>query len=225
MTRLIDLSHPLHTDTPPWPGNPPVEVTVLNAIPVSRGVGRRPRPGDPRHVNVTAFRTCNHTGTHMDAPTHFYHGLPTIDQVPLEQCVGPAILVDVTHVAPRAEIAPADLAPFEESIVNARKIVLRTGWSSHWGRADYFIDYPVLAEATAVWLVERGVHLIGVDTPSVDRDPNPAHFAILESRAVIVENLTGLEAVPAGLFEMIVLPLPLRGLDGSPVRAVARILV
>ena len=69
---------------------------MLNAIPARERVGRRPRPDEPRHVNVTAFRTCNHTGTHMDAPTHFYHGLPTIDQVPLEHCVGPAVLVDVS---------------------------------------------------------------------------------------------------------------------------------
>src|SRR3712207_3619224 len=101
MTRLIDLSHPLHPETPPWPGNPPVEVDVLNAIPESRGAGRRPAPNEPRHVNVTAFRTCNHTGTHMDAPLHFYNGVPTIDQLPLEQCVGQAVLIDVTSVAPR----------------------------------------------------------------------------------------------------------------------------
>lgn len=116
MSRLIDLSHPLEPETPPWPGNPPTEISVLDAIPASRGVGRRPQPGDPRHANVTAFRTCNHTGTHMDAPTHFYHGLPTIDQIPLEHCVGPAVLVDVTHVGPRGEITPTDLLPHEEKI-------------------------------------------------------------------------------------------------------------
>lgn len=223
MEKLIDLTHPLHTETPPWPGNPPLEVTVLEAIPASRGVGRRPRPGDPQQVNVTAFRTCNHTGTHMDAPTHFYHGLPTIDQVPLEHVIGPAVLVDLNHMASRAEIGTADLAPFEEPIITTRKVVLRTGWSSHWGKVDYFVDYPVLAEETAIWMVERGVQLIGVDTPSVDFDPHPAHYTILESLAVIVENLTNLEFIPPGLFELIVLPLPLRGLDGSPVRAVARV--
>jgi kynurenine formamidase len=223
MPRLIDLSHPLEPATPPWPGNPPVEVTVLDAIPASRGVGKRPLPGEPRHANVTAFRTCNHTGTHMDAPAHFYHGLPTIEQVPLEQCVGPAVLVDVSGVGPRAEITPSHLIPSEEAIVTTTKLVLRTGWSEHWGRDDYFLDYPVLSEETANWLVARRVHLIGVDTPSVDREPNPAHFAILGSHAVIVENLTNLDRIVSDVFDLIVLPLPLRGLDGSPVRAIARV--
>ena len=221
MTRLIDLSHPLHPATPPWPGNPPVEVSVLNAIPASRGAGRRPAPGEPPHVNVTAFRTCNHTGTHMDAPTHFYHGVPTIDQIPLEQCIGPAVLVDVRRVGLRGVIEPADLVPLEESIIQSHKVVLRTGWSDHWESADYFLDYPVLSEATADWLVAHGVHLVGVDTPSVDREPNPVHFVLLGSHAVIVENLTNLGSINAPLFELIVVPLPLRGLDGSPVRAVA----
>jgi arylformamidase len=223
MLRLIDLSHPLHPATPPWPGNPPVEVSVLDEIPTSRGAGRRPAPGEPRHANVTAFRTCNHTGTHMDAPAHFYHGVPTIDQIPLEQCIGPAVLVDVRRVGPRGVIEPADLAPLEESITLYQKIVFRTDWSDHWESPDYFVEYPVLSEETAAWLVARGVHLVGVDTPSVDREPNPVHFTLLGSHAVIVENLTNLGEIKGPLFELIVVPLPLRGLDGSPVRAVARV--
>jgi kynurenine formamidase len=223
MPRLIDLSHPLEPSTPPWPGNPPVAVTILNAIPASRGVGKRPHPGEPNHVNASAFSTCNHTGTHMDAPTHFYHGLPTIDRVPLDHCVGPAALVDLAGLAPRTEITPSHLVPSEEAIVATSRVVLRTGWSEHWRRDDYFTDYPVLSEEAANWLVARRVHLIGVDTPSVDREPNPAHFALLGSNAEIVENLTNLDQIESQVFELIVLPLPLRGLDGSPVRAVARI--
>jgi kynurenine formamidase len=160
----------------------------------------------------------------MDAPLHFYNGVPTIDQVPLDDCVGPASLVDVSGVPPRGEIRQRDLAAFEDTIVATRKVVLRTGWSHHWGQADYFVDYPVIGEEAADWLVALGVHLIGVDTPSVDREPNPAHYAILGAHAVIVENLTNLEQIEQSPFELIVLPLPLKGLDGSPVRAVARML-
>lgn len=223
MPRLIDLSHPLHTETPPWPGNPPVEVDILNAIPASRGAGRRPGPGEERRANVSAFRTCNHTGTHMDAPLHFYNGVPTIDQVPLDQCVGPAVLVDVSSLGPRGEITPGHLEPHEAAIVAARKVVFFTGWSDRWGRADYFSDYPAIAEDAAEWLVARRVHLIGVDTPSVDREPNPTHYILLGSHAVIVENLTNLDRIRESPFELIVLPLPLKGLDGSPVRAAARV--
>jgi kynurenine formamidase len=222
-TRLIDLSHPLDAGTPPWPGNPPVDVAVLDAIPSERGPGQRGVPGKPGYVNVTAVRTCNHTGTHMDAPAHFYNGVPTIEQVPLDRCIGPAARVDVRHAGPRGEIPPAELTRYEAAITATGKVVFWTGWSDRWGQADYFRDFPVLSEAAAAWLVARGVHLVALDTPSVDREPNPAHFLLLGAGAVIVENLTGLALIDRDVFELIVLPLPLRGLEASPVRAVARV--
>jgi kynurenine formamidase len=115
------------------------------------------------------------------------------------------------------------LAPYETSIMATRKVVIRTGWSRRWGQSTYFNDYPVIREDAAQWLVERGVHLIGVDTPSVDREPHPSHYIFLGALAVIVENLVNLEQIAQNPFELIVLPLPLTGLDGSPVRAVARV--
>ena len=223
MTRLIDLSHPLDAATPPWPGNPGVDVDILSAIPAERGPAWRREADEPAICNTSAFRTCNHTGTHMDAPAHFYNGVPTIEQVPLDHFIGPAAMVDVSHLGPRGEVAPADLVPHEDRIKTTGKVIFRTGWSSHWGRDDYFRDYPVLSEAAAAWLVERGVHLVGLDTPSVDYEPHPAHYILLGSHAVIVENLTGLESIGRDVFELIVVPLPLRGLEASPVRAVARV--
>jgi kynurenine formamidase len=221
--RLIDLSHPLEAATPPWPGNPPVDVTVLDAIPPERGPGQCGVPGTPGYLNVTVFRTCNHTGTHMDAPAHFYNGVPTIEQVPLEHCIGPAALVDVRHVGLRGLIQPADLASCQSVIARTGKVVLWSGWSARWGRDNYFRDFPALTQETAAWLIQRGVHLVGVDTPSVDREPNDAHYILLGAQAVIVENLTNLEQIGSEEFELIVLPLPLRGLEASPVRAVARL--
>jgi kynurenine formamidase len=159
----------------------------------------------------------------MDAPAHFYNGVPTIEQVPLDRCTGPAVLIDASHLGSRGEITPADLIAHADAVAATGKVVFRTGWSARWGQDDYFRDFPVLTEATAEWLVARGVHLVGVDTPSVDREPNPAHFVLLGAHAVIVENLTALEAIPGDVFELIVLPLPLRGLEASPVRAVARV--
>jgi arylformamidase len=219
--QLIDLTHPLEPATPPWPGNPAVEVTVVSTIPPQRGPRDRGAPGEPVSCNTTAFLTCNHTGTHMDAPAHFYNGLPTIDQVPLEKCVGPAALIDMRKIAARGEITPADLIPHEPSINSTGKVVFWTGWSSRWGQPNYFDDYPVLGEAAAIWLVERGVHLVGMDTPSPDRDPHPAHYVLLGANMVIVENLTNLERIGREVFELIVVPLPLRGLEASPVRAIA----
>jgi arylformamidase len=222
-TRFIDLSHPLDAATPPWPGNPGVDVDVVSAIPAEWGPGRRGGRGEPAFCNTTAFRTCNHTGTHMDAPAHFYNGVPTIEQVPLDRCVGAAALVDLGHVAARAEITLADLVAHQDRITATGKVVFRTGWSRRWGEDDYFRDYPVLSEDAAAWLIERRVHLVGVDAPSVDYEPHPVHYILLGSNAVIVENLTRLELIERPGFELIVVPLPLRGLEASPVRAVARV--
>jgi kynurenine formamidase len=221
--RLIDLSHSLDADTPPWPGNPGVDVDILSAIPAEWGPGHRGGTTEPVYCNTTAFRTCNHTGTHMDAPAHFYNGVPTIEQVPLDRCIGPAALVDASHVGARGVITPADLVGDGDRIVSTRKVVFRTGWSSQWGADDYFRDYPVLSEDAAEWLVERRVHLVGLDAPSVDYEPHPVHYILLGSHAVIVENLTRLESIGCPIFELIVVPLPLRGLEASPVRAVARV--
>ncbi len=222
--RLIDLSHPLEPATPPWPGNPPVEFHVVSSIPAERGPRDCGGPGEPVACNTTAFLTCNHTGTHMDSPAHFYNGVQTIEQVPLEKCIGPAALVDVRKIGPRGEIAPADLTSSEEAITATGKVVLWTGWSSRWGDDNYFDDYPVLSQSAAAWLVERGVDLVGVDTPSPDKDPHPVHYILLGANIVIVENLTALERIGQDVFELIVVPLPLRGLEASPVRALAVLL-
>ena len=221
--RLIDLTHPLEAATPPWPGNPPTAVDVLSAIPAERGPGQRGVPGAPVTCNASAFYSCNHTGTHMDAPAHFYNGVPTIDQVPLDHCIGRAVLVDMSDLGARGEISPDDLLLHREAISATGKVVFRTGWSGHWGRDDYFTDYPVLSESAAIWLVEQGVHLVGLDAPSVDYEPHPAHYVLLGAGMVIVENLTGLEQIATDVFELIVVPLKLRNLEASVVRAVARV--
>lgn len=219
--RMIDLSHPLEPATPPWPGNPPVEFKVLSAIPPERGPGDRGEAGAPVLCNTSQFLLSSHTGTHMDAPAHFYNGVPTIEQVPLDQCIGRAVLVDVRKIGHRGEIKPGDFTAREKEIKAAGKVVFWTGWSSRWGHDDYFVDYPILGEPAARWLVERGVHLVGFDTASPDRDPHAVHYTLLAANMVIVENLRGLEQIGQDAFDLIVIPLPLKGLEASPVRAIA----
>jgi kynurenine formamidase len=219
--RLIDLSHPLEPATPLWPGNPPTEFSILGTIPVGRGPTDRAVAGEDVVCNHSAFVTCNHTGTHMDAPAHFYNGVRTIEQVPLEQFIGAAALVDVRRVGPRGEINPADIAKCEEAIKATGKVIFWTGWSSRWGQDDYFDDYPVLSVSAAAWLLERKVHLVGMDTPSPDREPHSVHYVLLGANMVIVENLRGLEQIDRDVFELSVVPLPLKGLEASPVRAIA----
>ncbi len=213
--RTIDLSHPLDQSTPPFPGDDPVEVTVKTSIPADLP------PGTPGHLNTSLLRASLHTGTHMDAFFHFYHGRATIEQIPLGQCMGPALLVDLAHKRAKEEITEDDLAPLRDSLSRTPKVVLNTGWAQYWGQPLYFTGYPALTGAAARFLVDCGIELVGVDTPSVDYSPNDAHFVLLGNDVLIVENLTNLDQIGQPLFEFTALPLKITGRDGSPVRAIA----
>jgi kynurenine formamidase len=203
--RMVDLSQTVVAGTPVFPGDGPVRVTIL----------------DQSGMHLSRIEFSVHTGTHMDAPFHFFHAGETIDRVPLARCVGSARLIDLREIGVGCEIRRAHLEGQMPPPFDAHAAVLHTGWSKQWGAPNYFSDHPCLAADAATFLVDCGVQLVGVDMPSVDRAPYPAHRILLGAGLPIVENLTNLDALGAGLFQLIVLPLKLGGCDGSPVRAVA----
>lgn len=208
--RIIDLSHPLDDATPVYPGDPPFQQTRLMAA-----------GADGAPYTLHAIATALHAGTHADAPAHFLPGAPSIEQVPLESCVGQAVRIPLPRAAETGFIDAAALRPFEARLRQFRRAVLYTGWSAAWGTARYFSEHPVLTEEAALYLAGPcGLRALGLDFPSPDRSPFPAHPALLRAGVFLVENLRGLDQVP-DVFEWLVLPLPLRGLEASPVRAVA----
>ena len=213
--RTVDLSYHLDPTTSPFPGDPPVEIKVQMSIPPDLP------PGTPGYLNTSTVRASVHTGTHMDAFFHFYRDGLTIDQIPLAQCMGPALLIDLSDKQAKEEITEHDLARYQESISRTPKVVLNTGWAQNWGNALYFTDYPALTGDAARFLVACGIELIGIDTPSVDYAPNDAHFVLLGNDVLIVENLTNLDQIGRPLFDFTALPLKITGRDGSPVRAIA----
>lgn len=211
--RIIDLSHPISTTTPPWPGGPPVKTEALDRA-------RLNRP-DERHVNSSRFAMNIHCGTHMDAPFHFLDSGRTIDQVPLQQTYGRATLVDLPGKVSNTRIVREDLTPWETQFRRTGKAILRTGWSSRWKQHDFFTDYPEVTVGAGEFLVECGVHLVGVETGSVDFEPNETHVVLLSHDVLIVECLTNLHQINETEFLFSSIPLNLEGLDGSPIRAVA----
>ena len=160
----------------------------------------------------------------MDAPFHFYNDGAAIDQIPLSTCVGPAVLVDLRPLAPRQVVSVDHLSRERKLLEQTKRVVLHTGWSGEWNHPRYFTDYPVLGGEAADFLVSLGVQLVGIDTPSVDDPPFPAHLSLLGAGVVIVENLTNLGLVPAGKFHLTVAPLKISGRDASPVRAFAQVI-
>ena len=217
-TPWIDLSHPISKATPPFPGDPTVEIIRLDETDESKDEPRK-------NLNIGRLAMCLHCGTHMDAPYHFFGNGKTIDQISLEQCVGTAYLLDLAPDLDPIEnhvITCGTLATTELANIQPRKLIIRTGWESHWLKKDYFTSHPVFSRDGARFLVDLGVELVGVDFPSVDHRPNEAHREILGRGVLIVENLTNLGAIPQGWIEFSATPLAILGRDGSPVRAIAR---
>ncbi|MBI2875388.1 MAG: cyclase family protein [Candidatus Tectomicrobia bacterium] len=211
--RFVDLSHGIGPETPPFPGDSPVEIlsSVLEAS-----------PGGARTINLGRITASLHCGTHMDAPFHFIDSGRTIDQVPLDQCIGPAVLVHWKCQGPDdRQIMKEDLVPYRDRLQETHKVVVNTGWHRRWGDPTYFQEHPAITAEAAQFLVECGVHLVGVDTPSVDYPPYDIHILLLGHGVVIVENLTQLDAIPAEVFQLVAIPLKITGRDGSPVRAIA----
>ena len=108
-------------------------------------------------------------------------------------------------------------------------LILRTGWSEYFGDLKFYNEYPFLSENAAQWLAEKGVRLIAMDTPSPDNPAHsrgtakdsPNHKVLLRAGVVLVEYLTNLKSITAAEVELIVMPLKLKGCDGSPARCVA----
>ncbi|GII91452.1 cyclase family protein [Sinosporangium siamense] len=211
---IVDLSVPLTTGMPVYPGDPSVEIAPALTT-AAHG------------VNVLGLHLGSQSGTHVDAPFHIDDSLPRLDELPLERFTGPAAVADARGLAPRSPIGPERL----EAVATEGVIVLvATGWAGHFGTYHY-LDHPYLTEEAAELLVAAGVRTVGIDALSVDPTPAddfPAHRVLCGAHAVIAENLRGLdvllEAQAAGrAIEVSMFPLHLPGADGSPVRAVARV--
>jgi kynurenine formamidase len=190
------------------------------------------------------FRAAEHGGTHIDAPLHFAAGHPSVDAIPLEQLVGPAVLIDVSEACaadPDHAVGVAELLADEARsgrIPDGAIVLLRTGWSSRWpDRIRYLgtdergsaaaakLHFPGLGAEAARWLVEaRRVHAVGLDTASIDPGASKrfdTHQLLFAHDVPAFENLAGLERLPARGFEVIALPMKIAGGSGGPLRAIA----
>ena len=205
MPRFIDITRPIHTGMPVWPGDTPADFRHVATI------------GAGSVVNVGRLAVSVHAGTHADAPFHYNQAGLRIDQVPPEIYVGPAQVVDVRGEArlSRELLSRRDLGGVP------RLLFKSDSWTNP---AEFPRQWPLLEPDVPAWLAGRGVKLVGMDVPSVDHLASkdlPIHHAIDRAGMVIIENLD-LRAVSPGPYELIALPLRIRDGDGSPLRAVLR---
>ncbi|MCH7700502.1 MAG: cyclase family protein [Planctomycetes bacterium] len=202
---LYDITPPITPNMPVWPGDTPLSREVL--LDMSKG----------DNLTLSTLHATVHLGAHADGPNHYGVDGRSIDQQDLKYYLGPCQVIRVA--AKRAvRISPDQIT----TTVSAPRVLLSTG--TYPDPSMFNEDFAGLATDLVDWLHERGVILVGVDTPSVDLFSSkdlPAHKRILAQDMAILEGLV-LTHVPEGEYELIALPLPLVGFDASPVRAVLR---
>ena len=205
--KLIDVSVGLDAALPTYPGNTPVSLEAMK---------RRAR-GDSS--NVSTLHMSAHSGTHVDAPRHFFDNAPGADALPLEMLFGRTRVVEVRS---RKGIDTDELTGFDLS--EDIRVLFKTANSKYWGRAEFHTNYVGVTEAGARYLVEHGIKVVGVDYLSVEvfKQPGaPAHHVLLGGGVIVIEGLN-LRDVEPGMYDMYCLPLSIVGSDGAPARVVLR---
>ena len=206
MPTIYDISLTLLHGGLVYPGNPEIRIEAQQSI--SKGDG----------ANVSALSFGSHTGTHVDAPKHFFDTGAGVDTLPLDVLMGPAVLIcvddDVMAVG-KEQLRLHELKGHERVLIKTR--------NSAFIRGGQFVkDYTYLAPDGADYLVSLGIKLVGIDYFSVEQfhsGHHRTHRTLLEHGVVIVEGLD-LSEPPLGPYELRVLPLRLTGLDAGPARAV-----
>ncbi|HEX6716300.1 MAG TPA: cyclase family protein [Pyrinomonadaceae bacterium] len=190
------------------------------------------------------YSAAEHGGTHIDSPVHFAKGHYTVDQLPLEQLMGAAIVVDVTTQCaanPDYLVSVADFQNWEK--VNGRIapgtiVLLRTGFGKYYpDRKKYLgtdergaaavakLHFPGLDPAAARWLTQnRSIKAIGLDTASIDYGQSTlfeSHRILFEKNVPAFENVANLDQLPVKGFSIIALPMKIKGGSGGPLRIIA----
>jgi arylformamidase len=205
--KLIDVSVPLDPTLPTYPNNTPFSLEPIKRI--ARGDSS----------NVSTLHLSAHTGTHVDAPRHFFDDRPGTDALALDMLLGRARVVEVVS---RKGIAAADLAGIDLS--DEVRVLIKTSNSRLWGSPEFHTEYIGITESGARHLVDHGIKVVGVDYLSVEefRKPGaPAHRVLLGPGTIILEGLN-LRDVEPGVYDMWCLPLRVVGSDGAPARVVLR---
>jgi arylformamidase len=206
VSRIYDISVPIRTGGLVYPGNPEIEVTLQQSV--AKGAG----------ANVSFVRFGSHSGTHADAARHFFNDGQSVDQIPLERLIGPAIVLAFDDSV-RA-VGAADLRKHE--LTEHSRVLLRTRNSALLAQKEFVPDYTYLAPDGAQYLVDTGVELVGIDYLSIEQfhsGHHQTHKILLGKSVVILEGLN-LSAVTPGEYQLICLPLRIEGCDGAPARAV-----
>ncbi len=207
MRQMWDISPSVGVRSPVFPGDTPFQVLWNERI------------NDGGVANISTIHMSPHIGAHVDAPMHIDGGALDVSALRLETFIGRCRVIDLSESGKKGEIEPEELVQacyYERVLIKTRRSMPAV-WTD---------DFRTVSPAAVRLLKESGVVLIGLDTPSIDEaksDLLPSHRIALGNGMVLLENLD-LTQVEAGEYELIALPLKLKGVEASPVRAVLRTL-
>ncbi len=232
--QIIDLSHSYDSQTIFWPTEKGFELVKEND-------GITPKE---YYYASNRFSTPEHGGTHLDAPKHFFKKGKTVDKIPLQQLIGNGVLIDIQKECEKNkdhQINREDLLQWEKlngTIPEKSILLFRTGFEKYWpNRMKYLgtdergaeaiskLHFPGLDPEAAQWLIEnRRIKAVGLDTASIDYGQSTffeTHRILSKNGIVIFENLTNLQKLPSKNFQIIALPMKIRGGTGGPLRIIA----
>lgn len=171
---------------------------------------------------ITEIHTPTQVGTHIDAPSHYANDGGSIDTVPLTAFFGLASVLDLSTLETDMIMVDQCARDWEWPKI----IIIKTRASSQWHNCIFPEDYPVLSIEALEYLISKGMSSLAVDAPSVDKfDCKIPHaHSLLYQNGIHIMECANLYAVKEGHYEMVAFPLKIKGADGSPVRAVLRII-
>jgi kynurenine formamidase len=232
--RVVDLSYAFDSDTVYWPTAESFKLEKDFEGVTEKGY----------YYSAYKYAAAEHGGTHIDAPVHFARGRNSVDQIPLDQLMGAAIVIDITRSCaadPDYRVQSADFENWERMngrIPAGAIVLLRTGFGKYYpDRKKYMgtdergaaavakLHFPGLHPDAARWLTQsRSIKAIGLDTPSIDYGQSTlfeSHRTLFDKNIPAFENVANLDQLPLKGFSVIALPMKIKGGSGGPLRIVA----
>ena len=210
--KVIDLTHIIDENMPVYPGT---------EAPVFAQANTYEKDGF-KETKISMF---THTGTHIDPPAHLYSGRTTLEQFPISQFIGKALVIDCRELKEGDAITMNQLQPYAEKLGQADFLLFHLGWDKRWGTEEYFGDYPCIDDGVMQFILDSNYKGIGFDVIGLDpiADENlTRHKKLFKTKDIVnIENLCNLEQCGEDLIWFSCYPLKLNQCDGSPIRAVA----
>ena len=207
---ILDLTREGRNDTKVFPGSPLPKFITWTKM-------------DVHDYDSEVIFMSTHTGTHMDAPSHFASDASSIDKISVKRFISNAILIKIKKGSNQL-ITVNEIEKSNVRIMEGDAIVFSTLWENEIDKEYFFSHSPGLAEDAAKYLINKKVNAVCIDSPSIDRGSDSSfavHKLLLSKEILIVENLCNLSKLNSQYFTLIMAPLKLFGASGSPIRAIA----